>query len=57
MNNLIIDDLVFKQKIDNPDGDLVDLTDYKMVTFEIVKQTETEIHISTLWRKANDSKS
>ena len=51
---LIVDDLVPKHKsieLDREEHDLTDYTDYKMVSAEVVKQTDKEIHISTLWRK------
>ena len=50
MNDLIIDDLVPKQKLVLRDKN-IDISDYKMVSLEIVKQTDKEIHISTLYRK------
>lgn len=53
MNDLIIDDLVPKQKLIPPDKN-IDISDCKMVSFEIVNQTDEEIHISTLWRKGGD---
>jgi hypothetical protein len=49
----IIDDLVPKQKLAPCDKN-IDISDYKMVSSEIVKQTDKEIHISTLWRKGGD---
>lgn len=52
LKTLIIDDLVPKQVIKGmPDTSEIKYSDYKPISAEVVKCTENEIHISTLWSK------